>query len=186
MKLPLLAFVVSCCAFAQVSAPLSTTTPAQIQTTTVNTSALPGITVGVGGAWNRGQADPLAVDVTLGIRFSPTSNVYSWTDFSTPYAPGNKAGPVVTTATTGLGYVLAQSKKSTASLMAIVQTGITATTTGVSPTFTGTMAAPFKLPGANVWVMPYFKAGSPTLGTNGAVASFVMQPGVQILYGFGK
>jgi hypothetical protein len=206
--LSLLFFSLSFCAIAQTSStaaaapapanaaipansPLSTTVTQtqQIQLqTTVNTANLPGITVGVGPAWNRGAANPYAVDTTVAVRLGAASNTYSWTDITTPVVqPGTtQSAPVQSSVTTGLGYVLAQNKSGSVSLIGIGQTGFAVSSGGVSPSFTGSLAAAFKLGSHNIWAIPYFKAGNASLGSNGSVASFVMQPGVQFVVGLGK
>ena len=174
-----------------VTTPISqtVTSAAALATTTVNTSALPGITLGVGPAWNRGNTNAVAVDTTLAIRLSATSNVYSWTDITTPVVSPKATttgGPVLSTVTTGAAWVVAQNTTGSVSLILIGQAGFSTSTVGTSPAFTGSVAAAFKLGKSNVYALPYFKAGSPTLGTSGTVAAFVMQPGVQLMYGWGK
>jgi hypothetical protein len=197
VKLTILAFVfASANIFAQtapapataptVASPLTQSTSVVIGTTNVNTSALPGITLGVGGVWNRGQADPFGIDTTLSIRLNAASNIYSWTDVLTPYNSAHAPGPIYSTVTTGAAWVVAQNKTGSVSLVLIGQAGFSTSTAGTSPAFTGSVGAAFKLGKSNTYVFPYFKAAAPTLGASGAVASFIMQPGVQFLYGFGK
>lgn len=170
-----------------VTGPMSTTvtSPVQLSGTDVNVSSLPSIAVGSGAVWNRGNSQAVAVDTTLAIRLSPTSNVYSWTDMTTPYVAHNTGAPVASTVTTGLGYVVAQNKSGTVALVAIVQAGVSSSTAGVSPAFTGSLAAAFRLWKTNVYVIPYFKASNPMIGSTGSVASFIAQPGMQAVYTFG-
>ena len=159
--------------------------------TSVNTAALPGITVGVGPAWNRGAANPYAVDITIGIRLGATSNLFSWTDITTSIVTaGSQSAPVLSSVTTGIAYVLAQNKSGSISLLGIGQTrGLptaTSNASGLSPSFTGSLAAAFKLGKSPVYVIPYFKAGNASLGSNGSVANFLIEPGIQVVVGLGK
>lgn len=171
-----------------INSPLTQTATSAVQMqTTVNVATLPGLTIGVGATWNRGQQNAAATDVTVAIRLSATSNIYSWTDVMTPVVLHNATGaPIASTVTTGAGWVVAQNKTGSVNVVLIGQAGFTVSTAGTSPAFMGSIGVPVKLGSAGMYVMPYFKAGSPTLGTNGAVASFILQPGIQFMYGMGK
>lgn len=170
-----------------VATPLSTTvtTPVQISGTGVDVAGLPGITIGIGPAWDRGSANAEAVDTT--IAFHLKDNLYSWTDITTPVVRQSPAPntPIPSTVTTGVCYAVAQSGSGSVTLLTCLQTGFSSSPAGATPVFTGNVAAAFRLGKKPIYIMPYFKAGSPTLGTNGAVASFILQPGAQLLYSFG-
>ena len=159
------------------------TTPA----TTVNTAALPSMTVGGGPTWTRGSAYPLSADVDVAVHVG--GNWYSWSTVSTPVAtvPAN-APPLVSTITTGGAWIAAQSQSGSISLITIVQAGfstIQATST-TAPAFTGSIGVVFRLRKTHAYIMPYAKASNAsTGGASGALATAVFQPGVMLLYGFG-
>lgn len=156
--------------------------------TTVNSAALPSLTIGVGPSWTRGSAYAANADVDIAIRVG-TSNWYSWSTVSTPITAAPAGGilpgtPLVSTITTGGAWVAAQSASGAVSLITIVQAGLSASATA-SVAFTGSVGVAFRVGKKPIYVMPYAKASNASAGTNGAFASAVLQPGVMILYGFG-
>lgn len=156
----------------------------------VATSSLPSYTFGAGPSWTRGGSSPYSFDTMVGIHVGQTQ-WYSWTDISTPFTlpavPG--APPVASTITTGGAWIPVQSASGSVSLVFIVQAGFTMVqaTSTASPAFTGSIGAAFRLGKSHVYLMPYAKASNAsTTSTSGALATAVFQPGVQIMYGFGK
>jgi hypothetical protein len=189
MKRILAAIACSISAFGQATVPA---------TPSIAIASLPAYTVGAGPSWTRGGATPFAFDTTIGIHIGQTQ-WYSWTDISTPIAtpcvagvtltcPLNTGLPVPSTITTGGAWIPIQSATGSVSLVFIIQAGfstIEATST-VSPTFTGSFAIPIRIRKSHVYIMPYVKLSSAsTSATSGAVATGVLQPGVQAVYGFG-
>lgn len=153
-----------------------------------DTAALPNMTVAAGPSWTRGDVHAASADVDVAFRLG-TTNAFSWSTISTPVAtvpPG--APPLVSTVTTGLAYVAAQSTDGGISLLTIVQAGLnqvqaTGTTT---PAFTGSVGLAVRWRKSNLYLMPYIKASKPQRGADGALVSAVLQPGFLIVYGFGK
>lgn len=147
----------------------------------------PSQTVGVGTAWNRGSNYPATMNTTIGVRIGSTK-AYSWTDISTPIAK-TPAGsqPLPSSITTGMAYIVAANANQSVSLLAIVQGGFSSISPGggITPSISGSFGVAFRPWKAHVWIMPYVKAANPTMGTNGAVATAVMQPGVSVFFGFG-
>jgi hypothetical protein len=90
--------------------------------------------------------------------------------------------------TTGGAWIAAQSQR--AALLFIVQAGFSANTAAstVSPAFAGSLALALrpslKLP---VWIMPLVRAANTSAGSStGALATAVLQPGAQLVFGFGS
>ena len=167
-----------------------TTTPAvpiPVTDTTVNTAALPSITMGAGPSWTRGSSYAASLDVDVALHIG-TSNWYSWSTVSTPVATVPAGGPpLVSTITTGGAWIAAQSPSGKVSLIAIVQAGFSTiqSTSATAPAFTGSMGVAFRLGKKPVYIIPYAKASNASTGTSGALATAVFQPGVMVLYGFG-
>lgn len=161
--------------------------PAPISNTTVNTAALPSITIGAGPSWTRGSAYPLSADVDVAIHVG-SGNWYSWSTVSTPVATvPTGAPPLVSTITTGGAWVAAQNTSGSVSLITIVQAGFSTVqaTSTTAPAFTGSIGVAFRLGKSHTYIMPYAKAGNASTGTSGALATAVFQPGVMLLFGFG-
>lgn len=151
---------------------------------TVNAAALPSLTIGVGPSWTRGSAYAANADVDIAVRVG-TSNWYSWSTISTPITAVPVGGaPILSTITTGGAWVAAQSASGAVSLITIVQAGLSASATA-SLAFTGSVGVAFRMGKKPIYVMPYAKASNASVGTSGALATAVFQPGVMILYGFG-
>ena len=180
MKL-LLAVLLVAAASAQVAVPLPTSNA------TVDPSALPSTTVGVGGSWTRGDANAVSSDVNVGLHIG-TGNWYSWSTISTPVAHVAAGSPaLVSTFQTGGAYVAAQSASKRVSLVTIVQFGFTSVqgSSTVAPAFSGSLATPIKLWATRWYFTPYLKVGNATLTSAGSVASGILQPGAMFIYGFG-
>lgn len=177
-------FLIGCAAAvtlaAQILPPQPQPTPA------VATSDMPDYAVGVGTAWNRGaSSNPYSVDTSIAIHLGKTSQWYSWTNISTPVVAPTSASPVASTITTGLGWIPIRSANGHVSLVFLLQGGITTVqASSVSPSFTGSLGVDFRLSQA-VHVMPFVRAANATTGSGGALATAVMQPGVQLFYTFG-
>ena len=168
-------------ALGQTVAPLPTTN------TTVNSAALPSITIGAGPSWTRGNTYPLSTDVDVAMHIG-TSNWYSWSTVSTPVATVPAGSPpLASTITTGGAWVAAQSPSGSISLITIVQAGFSTVqaTSTTAPAFTGSIGVAFRLGKRPVYLFPYAKASNATTGTGGALATAVFQPGLMLLYGFG-
>ena len=152
--------------------------------TTVNTTALPSLTVAAGPSWTRGSAYTANADVDIAVRLG-SSSWYSWSTISTPVTAISVTGtPVVSTISTGGAWVAAQSSSGSVSLVTIVQAGLSASAT-TSLAFTGSIGVAFRLGKKPVYIMPYAKASNASIGTSGALATAIFQPGVMVLYGFG-
>jgi hypothetical protein len=190
MRCGLLLFVCSIAAFGQTAA-----TPA---TPSVAIASLPAYTIGAGPSWTRGGTTPYALDVTVGVHVGQ-SQWYSWTDISTPIVtpcvstlavicPPSNALPVPSTITTGGAWVPVQSASGSVSLLFIIQAGfsnIVATST-IAPAFSGSFGVAFRLGASHVYILPYVKlSNASTSATSGALATAVLQPSVQIVFGFG-
>ncbi len=160
----------------------TTTAPAPQSTGPVQTSALPAITFGAGTSWARGAANPLLESTNLAIQIKGT-NWYSWTTVNTPIAAAPKgSAPLPSTITTGAAFVAAQSASGSVSLLFILQAGLAATQISTTGAFNGNVGAAFRLGKSHAYIMPYAGGAS---GTGGSLTSFVLQPGVMVLYGFG-
>lgn len=89
---------------------------------------------------------------------------------------------------TGGAWVPIQNSSGSVSLIFIIQAGFSAASasTSAAPAFTGTGAVAFRLR-PNLYLLPYAKAANALTSTpSGALATAVFQPGVQIVYSFGK
>jgi hypothetical protein len=165
----------------------SVTVPLPSTNTTVNSAALPSITVGAGPSWTRGGAYASSVDVDVALHIG-SSNWYSWSTVSTPVATVPSGSPaLVSTITTGGAWIAAQSPSGRVSLITIVQAGFSTVqaTSTTAPAFTGSVGVAFRLGKNPFYIMPYAKASNAASGSNGALATAVFQPGVMFLYGFG-
>ena len=181
MKTLIVSMLISGLAFGQIAIPLP------IVNTTVNSAALPSITMGAGPTWTRGSTYPLSADVDVAIHVG-TGNWYSWSTVSTPVATVSAgSAPLASTITTGGAWIAAQSPTGSVSLITIVQAGFSTVqaTSTTAPAFTGSIGVAFKLGKKPIWIMPYAKASNASTGTGGALATAVFQPGVMVLYGFG-
>jgi hypothetical protein len=162
--------------------------PAAVEPINVNTDALPAMTVGIGPSWTRGDVHAASADVDVAFRLGNT-NAYSWSTISTPVAtvPAGSQ-PLASTVTTGAGYVIAQSAGGAVSFVAIGQAGINQVqaTSTTSLAVTGSAALALRLGKTNLYVMPYMKASNPQKGTDGALVSAILQPGIMLVYGFGR
>lgn len=171
---PTLALLTALCAFGQ--------TPA------ATTYQLPSPLLGLGPTWQRGANNPYAVDVNIAIRAGQT-RFYSYSTVTTPIVrPKAGALPVTSSMTTGGGYVAFQSAGGSVSLVIIAQAGFSGVQIGstVAPTFTGSLAVPIRL-SKRLYLMPFARAtNASTSTTSGALATAVLQPGVQLLYSLGK
>ena len=152
-------------------------------------SNLPQYTVGIGPSWTRGANTPYGIDLTVGIRIAQTQ-WYSWTTVSTPVnlPPATNSAPAASTIMTGGAWVPIQNSSGSVSMIFVVQAGFSAAsaTNSAAPAFTGTGAVAFRLR-PNLYLMPYAKAANASTTTSsGALATAVFQPGVQIVYSFGK
>ena len=165
-----------------------TVVPLPTSNTTVNTAALPSITVGVGPSWTRGSTYPVSGDVNVAIHIG-SGNWYSWSTVSTPVATVPAGSPpLVSTITTGGAWIAAQSPSGSISLITIAQVGFSTVqaTSTTAPAFTGSIGVAFRLGKTHAYLMPYAKAANAsTGGASGALATAVFQPGVMLLYGFG-
>lgn len=150
---------------------------------------LPSMLFGGGTSWNRGNSYPYAANNHIAIRIG-SSSWYSWTEVATPVAtvaPGSS--PLPSTLTTGGAWVAAQNSTGSVSLVNIVQAGFSTVqaTSTTAPAFTCSFGVAIRLGKTNIFAFPYIKAGNAaTGGSNGALATFIVQPGISILYGFGK
>lgn len=157
------------------------------QTPNVDPANLPQITVGVGPSWTRGAAQSASADIDVAIRLGQ-SNIYSWSTVSTPVAkvPAG-APPLASTIATGLAYIAARNPTGSIALVTIAQGGISSAQPSgpVSPAFTGSVGVAFRIGKRDLYVMPYARASNPQRGTDGALISTVLQPGVMLIYGFG-
>jgi hypothetical protein len=163
------------------------TVPTPTVNTTVNSAALPSITMGAGPSWTRGAANPFALDVDVALHIG-SGNWYSWSTVSTPIAwPNTSGSPQVSTITTGGAWVAAQNTSGLVSLITIVQAGFTTVqaTSTTAPAFTGSIGVALRLGKTHAYLMPYAKASNPQTGTNGSLATAIFQPGMMVLYGFG-
>jgi hypothetical protein len=163
---------------------------AQTPASAATASSLPSYAVGAGPSWTRGGSSQYSFDTVVGVHIGQTQ-WYSWTDIATPVSfPVVKGGPpAVSTITTGGAWIPIQSSAGAVSLIFIIQTGFSAiqATSTVSPAFTGSIAAAFRLGKSHLYVMPFAKASNATTSsTSGALATAVFQPGIQIVYGFSK
>lgn len=165
-------------------------TPVPTTNTTVNSSNLPSVTIGFGPSWSRGSSYPLEGDINLGLHIG-SSNWYSWSTMSTPIAtkPLTSNTPLASTITTGGAWVAAQSKDNKFSIILIMQIGFTSVqaTSTTAPSFNGSFGVGWKVwKDKSFYLIPYFKASNPVLNSNGTnVTSFVAQPGVMGVWGFG-
>jgi hypothetical protein len=177
MRLPLLAALLLA-QFAIAQTPPTPTPPV---------STLPSILVGGGTSWTRGQAYPYSAVTHIAIHVG-TGSFYSWSEISTPIATVPKGSPPLASAlTTGMAWVAAQSPGGRMSLVFILNAGVSTAQATITPAFSGSFAVPIRIRKSNVYVVPYFKASNAAAGgVNGAVATFTMQPGLSILYGFEK
>ena len=164
----------------------------------VATSSLPAYTIGAGPSWTRGGTTPFALDTTVGIHIGQTQ-WYSWTNVSTPITtpcvstatvpcPPSSALPVASSITTGGAWVPIQNATGSVSLLFIIQAGFSSiqATSTVAPAFTGSFGVAFRIKTSHVYVMPYVKlSNASTSATSGALATAVVQPGMQVVYGFG-
>ena len=161
--------------------------PMPISNTTVNSAALPSITIGAGPSWTRGGTYAASADVDIALHIG-TGNWYSWSTVSTPVTtlPVGPT-PIASTITTGGAWIAAQSPTGSVSLITIVQAGFSTVqaTSTTAPAFTGSIGVAFRLGKKPIWIMPYAKASNTSTGTSGALATAVFQPGVMVLYGFG-
>lgn len=150
-------------------------------------STLPAITVGIGPSWTRGELHVASADVDVAVRLANT-NAYSWSTLSTPVAsvPAG-APPLASTITTGVAYIPARSLNGGVSLVTIGQGGINSVqpTGSTSLAVTGSVGVAIRLAKSNLYLMPYLKASKPQKGTDGALVSAIMQPGIMLIYGFG-
>lgn len=149
---------------------------------------LPSTAVGAGTSWQRGATYPASGDFTFAQRIG-ASNWYSWTTGSTPVATVPKgSAPLATTFTTGGAWIAAQSTSGFVALLTIVQVGFSTVqaTSTTAPVFSGSLALAIR-PWASkrVWIVPYARIANPAAGTGGALASGILQPGLQVVYGFG-
>lgn len=158
-------------------------------TSTVNAAALPSYTIGFGPSWDRGAAYPYSADVTLALHVGQ-SQWYSWSTVSTPIAPANTStGPIASTITTGGAWIPVQSATGSISLVTIVQAGFSTVQANstVAPAFTGSVGLAIHVGTGGWYLFPYAKAGNAsTSSTSGALATVVLQPGLQFMYGFSK
>ena len=157
---------------------------------TVNSASLPSQVVGGGTSWQRGNAYPVSGDFTFALRVG-SSNWYSWTEGSTPIATvpaGSTQGPLATSFTTGGAWAAAQSGSGKVTLLVLVQVGFSTVqaTSTTAPAFSGSMGVAIR-PWLSrpLWIVPFIKAANPTAGSSGALATAIIQPGVQLLWGFG-
>lgn len=154
-----------------------------------SSSNLPQYTVGIGPSWTRGANTPYGIDLTVGVRIAQTQ-WYSWTTVSTPVnlPPVTSSTPAVSMIMTGGAWVPIQNSSGSVSMIFIIQAGFSAAgaTSSTAPAFTGTGAVAFRLR-PNLYLLPYAKAANASTSTSsGALATAVFQPGVQIVYSFGK
>ena len=165
-------------------APAQTVTPAS--TTTPAAPLIgPSMLVSEGVQWQRGATYPLVNQTSFAKQISGTS-WYSWTTVTTPFT-SSPAGspPVASSLSTGGAYVVTQSASGAVSLVTIVQAGFANTPTATSAVFTGNVGVaiiPFKAY-PNLAIFPYCAGQG---ATGGSMTSFVLQPGISIMYGFGK
>lgn len=149
---------------------------------------LPQITVGIGPSWTRGDVHAASANVNVAVRLGSTS-AFSWSTISTPVAtvPAG-AAPLASTFTTGLGYVAARSPSGSVSLLTLVQTGLNQvqSTGSTSLAITGSAGLAVRIRKTNLYLMPYIRASKPEKGTDGSLVSAIMQPGLMLIYGFGK
>lgn len=145
----------------------------------------PSMLVSEGVQWQRGAVYPLVNQTSFAKQISGTS-WYSWTTVTTPFTSASiGAPPVASSLSTGGAYVVTQSASGSVSLVTIVQAGFASTGATTSAVFTGNVGVaiiPFKSH-PNFAIFPYC-AGQGAAG--GSMASFVLQPGISIMYGFGK
>ncbi len=150
-------------------------------------SELPQITVGVGPSWTRGDVHAISADVDVAVKLGST-NVYSWSTISTPVATVAKGSPpLASTITSGVAYIAARSSGGGVSLVTIAQGGFTAVqaTQSIQPAFTGSVGLALRFGRSNLYLMPYVRASNPQRGTDGALVSAILQPGMMLIYGFG-
>lgn len=158
----------------------------------------PSMLVSEGVQWQRGATYPLVDQTSFAKQISGTS-WYSWTTVTTPFTSAAAGSPpVASSLSTGGAYVAAQSATGSVSLVMIAQAGFAstgatttasnvgvATTSTTSAVFTGNVGVaivPFKSH-PNFAIFPYC-AGQGAVG--GSMTSFILQPGISVMYGFGK
>ena len=160
------------------AAPAAVTAPAD------SAVAGPSMLVGDGVQWQRGAAYPLVNNTHFAKHISGTS-WYSWTTVSTPFTKSPAGSPPVSSSlSTGGAYVAAQSSSGAVSLVLIVQAGFATTAAATSAIFSGNVGLairPWKT--RDLYLFP-FVTGQGSAG--GSLTSFILQPGISVLYGFGK
>lgn len=155
-------------------------------------SNLPTLLFGGGVSWRRGAAYPLSQDDVFAKNFSAVdstgkkvpTNWYLWTMASTPITPTPAGGtPVPSTLSAGATYVAAQNTAGTVFLALNVLGGLSATQATAGAQFTGNVGVAIKLGQTHMYLFPYLGGSTATGGST--AGSFVAQPGVMLLYGFG-
>jgi len=143
----------------------------------------PSMLIAEGVQWQRGAAYPLVNQTTFAVQLKGTS-WYSYTSVATPFARSVAGAPPITSSlSTGGAYVAAQNASGSVSLVTILQAGFATTNTATAAVFTGNVGVALK-PWKNrsIQIFPYCAGQS---ATGGSLASFVLQPGISIMYGFG-
>jgi len=148
---------------------------------------LPAHLIGFGPTWNRGANNPYSADLNFAVRVG-TTKFYSYTSVATPISFQIAGQPVASSITTGGAYVAVQSASGAVSLVFIAQAGFSSLqqTSTIAPQFSGSVGVDFRIGKSPVHVMPFAKAANAsTSATSGALATAVLQPGIQVLFSFG-
>jgi hypothetical protein len=189
-------FALSLAAFGQSAtmAPVATPVPpaAPVATPASAGPALPTTLAGAGFSWQRGAAYPLQENTIYAKDFTTTANNqkiatpwFLWVIASTPITPTPTGSqPTPSTISAGASYVAAQSASGSVLLVLTATGGLSATQASAGGTFNGNVGVAFRLGRTHWYAMPYVGGSSLVGGVSSG--SFVAQPGVAFLYGWGN
>lgn len=165
----------------------------QSATPTPDDSVLPSTVYGAGFGYARGDANPFQVKAIFAKNFGVTdqasgkkvpSNVYLWTEASTPIVITPHTSPTATNLGAGVAYVMSKSPGGRV-LFIFFMTGqlAVAQATGSALGFQGNIGAAIRLTKklGGVYAMPYMSGSG--LASGAQAGSFIGQPGAQLLFG---